>query len=85
MSTSNTIHYVIGGGPLGRTMMRQLVDSGVRAILVSRSKRAAMGSDDQIVGGIDDPDVQNQIEPDSLLYHCANAPYHRWSEELPVL
>lgn len=85
MSISTTPHYVIGGGPLGRTTMRHLVDSGAKATLVSRSKRSTVGSGRQIVGEIADPNVQSQIREGSVLYHCANAPYHKWSQELPAL
>jgi nucleoside-diphosphate-sugar epimerase len=86
MSTLKDVtHYVIGGGPVGRATLRQLVDSGVSPTLISRSRRETIDAGAQIVGAIGDADVQDQINDGSVLYHCANAPYHRWVEELPAL
>lgn len=73
--------YVVGAGPVGRAVLNHLSERSEAATLISR--RPHLSS--QIVGSIVDPDVRSRIEPGSTIYHCANAPYHRWPQELPSL
>jgi len=81
------IHAVIGGGALGLATARALAEKGESVRLVSRTP------DREQIDGVE-PIAADATRVDELavavqgattVYHCANAPYHRWAQELPPL
>jgi len=79
------LEYVIGFGPLGRALTKEILASGREATVISRRGLRPEQGVHAIQGSIMDPNVQRVIDGGSTLYHCANAPYHRWPQELPTL
>lgn len=82
-----TMHAVIGGGPLGLATARALAEKGESVRLVSRTP------DRERIEGVE-PIAADATRLDELasavlgaatVYHCANAPYHRWAQDLPPL
>jgi nucleoside-diphosphate-sugar epimerase len=86
MSEPN-LHVVVGGGPVGRTVIGELVGRGLRVRAVARHRAADLPAGVETVeGDIADPaDARRVMAGAAVVYHAASAPYHRWPELLPPL
>lgn len=81
------LHVIVGTGPLGLAVARVLREQGKRARLVNRSGSVAEAYGAEVVqGDITRPaSALKACQGATVLYHCAQAPYHRWPEESPPL
>lgn len=81
------LQIVIGTGPLGLAVARQLVSSGKQVRMVSRSGRAdAPKRVDVVAGDAADPVAARSLcQGAAVVFHCASGPYARWPETLPPL
>ncbi len=83
---STTTHIVIGTGPLGREIARQLVDRAESVVTVSRSAMTPVeGAIHRALDALDRDALDAVMSDGAVVYHCAQPPYHRWSEEFPPL
>jgi nucleoside-diphosphate-sugar epimerase len=85
---SNAAHIVLGTGPLGRATAAALQKSGANVALVNRTGKVAHGplGVPVIAGDLKaTPALLAEIPAASVIYFCAQPPYHRWPEEFPAL
>lgn len=87
MST-NELHVVLGTGPVGKGIARELVKMGKTVRMVNRSGKAAeLPASVEVVKG----DVYNAANVAGLtkgattVYQCAQPAYHEWAEKFPPL
>lgn len=81
------LHVVFGAGPLGLAVMRALEARKQRARLVSRSGKPSSDRAtpfEWIKGDATDfESARRACAGATVVYHCAGAPYPRWTELLP--
>lgn len=83
----NTLHIVIGSGPLGTTIAEQLATSGHRVRVITRS---GTGLDHPAVEKVaadmsDAAAAQRAVVGAAVVYHCGNPPYTKWAKLWPPL
>src|SRR5918999_569367 len=87
MNEPGSLHVVLGTGPLGLAVGRQLAARGERVRAVNRSGRADLPQNVEVRGAtIADPtEAKRACDGASVVYHCANPPYARWPQLHPPL
>jgi nucleoside-diphosphate-sugar epimerase len=87
MASSENLHVVFGAGPLGLSVARALLAHGARVRVVSRTGAAQVPPGAEARSGdAYDPDVTAALtEKASVVYQCAQPPYHQWPEKFPRL
>ncbi|GAP11607.1 NADH(P)-binding protein [Bellilinea caldifistulae] len=87
MSNQTSLHVVFGSGPLGLSVVDELMVQGQRVRLVNRSGKADVPAEVEIVPA-DVYDLQQALqacEGAAFVYQCAQPPYHQWVEKFPSL
>lgn len=84
---ANELHVIFGTGPVGKSIMTELVKQGKRVRMVNRSGKAAVPSDVEVVAGnAADPNFTKQAAKGaSVVYSCVNPPYTQWPQLFPAL
>ena len=82
---SEQFHLVVGAGPIGSAVTRQLVAQGRRVRVVTRS---GSGPDSPLVEKVaaDAGDATRMVELAAgagVIYNCVNPQYHRWATDWP--
>src|SRR5918994_4537813 len=87
MAERDSLHVVLGTGPLGLAVARFLVTRGDRVRVVNRSGRADLpGSVDILAADVTEVgEAKRACYGATVIYHCANPPYARWPELHPPL
>ncbi|MGH3147262.1 MAG: NAD-dependent epimerase/dehydratase family protein [Rubrobacter sp.] len=87
MTDNNELHVVFGTGPVGMSVMDELVSKGKRVRMVNRSGRANVSEGVEVVGGnAADPAFTREVsEGASVVYNALNPPYDKWPELFPGL
>src|SRR5918998_3061820 len=87
MSDNGELHVVFGTGPVGMSVMDELVGKGKRVRMVNRSGRASMPQGVEVVGGdaTDKAFAREASEGASVVYFALNPPYTQWTELFPPL
>ncbi len=87
MSDNGELHVVFGTGPVGMSVMDELVQRGRRVRMVNRSGRASVPDGVEIVGGdaTDENFTREVSEGASVVYFALNPPYDKWPELFPGL
>ncbi len=87
MSDSGELHVVFGTGPVGMSVMDELVKRGRRVRMVNRSGRAGVPEGVEILGGdaADESFAREASEGASVVYFVLNPPYNKWPELFPPL
>jgi nucleoside-diphosphate-sugar epimerase len=81
------LHVVLGTGPLGLAVARNLASRGNRVRVVNRQGEAGVPPSVEMIAA----DVAQTAEAvrachgAAVVYHCANPPYHRWPDLHPPL
>ncbi len=86
--TTTSLHIVFGTGPLGRSVVNELVRRGVRVRVVSRSGVMAETPQDVelVAGDLYDPAaVRKLTEGAAVVYQCAQPHYWEWPQKFPPL
>ncbi len=84
--TTNDLHVVIGAGPLGAAVARELAVQGRRVRLVTRSGRpAGHGIEPAAADMMRREDALRATAGAAVVYQCASPAYHRWVDEFPHL
>ncbi|MEP6988551.1 MAG: NAD-dependent epimerase/dehydratase family protein, partial [Chloroflexota bacterium] len=85
---TNELHVVLGTGPVGKAIARELIKMGKTVRMVNRSGKAAdLPTSIEVVKG----DVYNAANVAELtkgattVYQCAQPAYHEWAEKFPPL
>ena len=83
----NALHTVVGLGAVGRALLGEMVDRGLPARAIARSRVADLPQGVELV--VADmtalADARRATEGATVIYHAASAPYDRWPELLPPL
>jgi nucleoside-diphosphate-sugar epimerase len=87
MAERDSLHVVLGTGPLGLAVARYLVTRGEHVRAVNRNGRADLpGSVDILAADVTDvAGAKRACDGATVIYHCANPPYARWRELHPPL
>lgn len=79
-------HVIFGSGPLGSAVATELVHRGLDVAFVNRSGRAPVAGTTAVAGDATDSLFAAEVTRGaSVVYQCAQPPYHRWAEEFPAL
>jgi nucleoside-diphosphate-sugar epimerase len=82
------LHVVFGTGPVGMSVMDELVQRGPRRVrMVNRSGAARAPDGVEVVGGdaTDEAFTREASEGASVVYFALNPPYNKWPELFPRL
>lgn len=86
-SKDNGLHVIFGTGPLGMSVMRALLAKNRRIRMVNTRGHANVPANVEVCKG-DAYSVENVREITkgaTVVYQCAQPPYHEWQEKFPVL
>jgi nucleoside-diphosphate-sugar epimerase len=83
----NELHVVFGTGPVGLSVMDELIKSGAQIRLVNRSGKAHVPAGVEVRGGdaSEKTFTQEASEGASVVYNALNPPYDKWPELFPAL
>lgn len=81
---SGDLHVVLGGGGgMGGAVVAALVAKGGRVRSVQRRPGPAPAGVEALAADVSTPEgAKRACAGAAVVYHCANAPYHRWPQEL---
>lgn len=88
MSDLNSLHVVVGAGPLGCAVAEELLAMGRKVRIVNRSGRAAtsLRGAEVVCGDATVPEsIKAACVGAAVIYHCAKAPYTAWPEMFPPI
>jgi hypothetical protein len=87
MIDNGELHVVFGTGPVGMSMMDELVQRGKRVRVVNRGGRASVPEGVEVVGGdaTDKVFAREASQGASIVYFALNPPYDKWPELFPGL
>ena len=82
----NPLHVIIGAGPLGASVARSLLERGQRVRIVTRSGSRPLENVEALAADVRTaPGAVKAVAGASVVYQCAQPPYHRWAAEFPQL
>ena len=80
---------IFGTGPLGLSVMRELVRRNEKVVMVNRSGKAPADVPPEVsvvAGDAYDPEVTRRLcQGAAVVYQCAQPPYQDWEEKFPPL
>jgi nucleoside-diphosphate-sugar epimerase len=81
------LHVVLGAGPLGLAVARDLATRGDRVRVAVRGGRGDLPEGVELVGADlnVEADMRLACEGAAVVYHCANPPYAKWPDLHPPL
>lgn len=80
------LHVIVGAGPLGRGLARQLLRHGQRVRLISRSGGHTVdGAESMRVDATVSTDLDRALAGAVVVYQCSQPHYTRWAQEFPRL
>jgi len=81
------MHVILGTGPLGLAVMRELVRAGKRVRMVNTSGLAKVPDGVELAKAnlYDIEDAKAAIHGADVVFQCAQPPYHKWPELFPRL
>ncbi len=88
MSVHDQLHVVLGAtGGAGGALVSELAGRGHRVRAVSRKPAADLpeGVEPLAADAADPAQTRKACQGATVVYHCAQPPYHRWAEEFPTL
>jgi nucleoside-diphosphate-sugar epimerase len=87
MAERDSLHVVLGTGPLGLAVGRHLAKRGDRVRAVNRRGQADLPPEVEVVAGnvAEASEVSRVCLGATVVYHCANPPYARWPQLHPPL
>jgi len=85
--TASELHVVVGAGPVGSGVARDLASRGHRVAIITRSGSgpADIAADLVAADASDAEAVTRLTEGATAIYNCANPPYHRWPALWPPI
>lgn len=83
----NSLHVIVGTGPLGIAVMEELLADGKRCVMINRSGEGEVGVDVQLIAAdaTDHESILEACEGAEVIYNCTNAPYTKWPDMLPPI
>jgi nucleoside-diphosphate-sugar epimerase len=77
------LHVIVGAGPVGSAVARELLASGEKVRMVTRSGSGLDGTDKVTADAGDAVRLSELADGAAAIYNCVNPPYHRWSTDWP--
>ena len=87
MATTNDLHVIFGTGPLGLSVMRELVRQGRKVRMVNGKSKVNLPPGVELVAS-DAYNLDNTrrlTQEAAVVYQCAQPGYHEWEEKFPAL
>lgn len=84
----SNIHVIFGTGALGRAVMRELNRKGASVRMVNRIGQADGVSPEVEMLAADAYNLESAeraVQDASVVYQCAQPPYHQWQQKFPAL
>ncbi|MCW2597058.1 MAG: NAD-dependent epimerase/dehydratase family protein [Jatrophihabitans sp.] len=79
------LHIVVGAGPVGTALARELLNRDEQVRVVTRSGSGIDGVE-KAKGDASDPVRLTELTAGATaIYNCVNPPYHRWAQEWPAV
>lgn len=78
-----SLHVVVGAGPVGSAVARELLDRGETVRVVTRSGSGPEGTERVRADAADAVRLGELSAGAAALYNCVNPPYHRWTQDWP--
>lgn len=87
MQTTGDLHVIFGTGPLGLSVMRELVRQGKHVRMINRSGKADVPQGVEVVASdaYNLDNVRRVTQGATVVYQCAQPPYSKWAEKFPAL
>lgn len=79
------LHVIVGAGPVGSALARELLDAGHEVRVVTRSGSGLAGTDPVKADASDGARLSELAQGAVAIHNCVNPPYHRWAEEWPAI
>lgn len=79
------MHVVVGHGPVGSEVARQLVAAGERVKVLTRRGEPVDGAEAVAVDAARAEDLTAACAGADVVYSCASPAYHRWERDFPAL
>lgn len=80
-----TLHVIVGAGPVGTAVARELLARGEKVRMVTRSGSGADGTDRVAADASDAGRLSELADGAAAIYNCVNPPYHRWATDWPPI
>lgn len=81
------LHVIFGTGPLGQSVMRELLARGMRVRMVNTRGQASVPADVEVIKG-DAYSIEattSLARGAAVVYQCAMPPYDQWMEKFPAM
>jgi nucleoside-diphosphate-sugar epimerase len=80
-------HVVVGAGPIGSGVARELAERGHQVAVVTRSGSGSVaGGIERVAADAADAAAMASLAEDvAAIYNCANPPYHKWPAMWPPI
>lgn len=85
MTDRDDTTVVLGAGPVGRSVAASLVARGIRPRVITRSGTTIDGTQSCRVNVADPDAAQAALGRATVVFQCAQPPYHRWSTDFPAI
>jgi nucleoside-diphosphate-sugar epimerase len=77
------LHVIVGAGPVGTALARQLLADGEHVRVVTRSGSGIDDTERVAADAADRDRLAELAQGASAIYNCVNPPYHRWAQDWP--
>jgi nucleoside-diphosphate-sugar epimerase len=77
------LHVIVGAGPVGSAVARELLANGEKVRMVTRSGSGLEGTDKVTADAGDAARLSELADGAAAIYNCVNPLYHRWSTDWP--
>jgi nucleoside-diphosphate-sugar epimerase len=87
MKTNHNTHVIFGTGPLGLSVMQELLNRSQKVRMVNRSGQAKVPAGVEVVAAdaYSSQETMRVCQDASVVYQCAQPPYNQWAEKFPPL
>ena len=79
------LHMIVGAGPVGSAVARELLAAGEKVRMVTRSGSGVDGTDRVAADAGDAGRLAELADGAAAIYNCVNPPYHRWPTDWPPM
>ena len=78
-------HVIVGAGPVGSALARELLERGETVRVVTRSGTGIEGTEKVAADAADAARLTELAQGATAIYNCVNPPYHQWAQTWPAI
>ena len=78
-------HVIVGAGPVGSALARELLHRGEDVRVVTRSGSGIEGTERVAADAADAARLTELTRGAAAIYNCVNPPYHQWAQTWPAI